>query len=207
LMAQEQSLIYANGVPITGNTTRGCYVSEQSYIDTTSVTFAGNTVDVFSTDQRFGAPGNPGSSFEFFKAANTATCLRVTTTGGNSKRPYFSANYDGNVAWNFGGSLTTEFDFNFDQSGQLRFLIQTSTGFLGVAGVTSPTCAVDAPGAIRTRAVAVGSLPSAATVGEGGRHFVTDSNATLAAGLGNVVAAGGSNKVPVYSDGTSWIIG
>lgn len=53
----------------------------------------------------------------------------------------------------------------------------------------------------------VANLPSAATVGQGARAFVTDSNATLAAGLGNTVAAGGANKVPVYSDGTDWKIG
>jgi hypothetical protein len=36
---------------------------------------------------------------------------------------------------------------------------------------------------------------------------MTFSTVTLAACLGNTVAAGGSNKVPVYSDGTNWIIG
>ena len=51
----------------------------------------------------------------------------------------------------------------------------------------------------------VASLGSAATVAA--RAFVTDSNATLAAGHGNTVAGGGSNKVPVVADGTNWIIG
>lgn len=58
-------------------------------------------------------------------------------------------------------------------------------------------------------AVAVADLPSVAVVGGGIRAFVTDSNATLAAGLGNVVAAGGANFVPVYSDSSdsTWRIG
>jgi hypothetical protein len=51
------------------------------------------------------------------------------------------------------------------------------------------------------------ALPSAVTVGAGARGTVTDSNATLAAGLGNTVANGGANIVPVYSDGTNWKIG
>ena len=41
----------------------------------------------------------------------------------------------------------------------------------------------------------------------GGRAYVSDSNATLAAGHGNLVTGGGSNFVPVYSDGTNWRIG
>ena len=56
-------------------------------------------------------------------------------------------------------------------------------------------------------AVALSALPSAATAGAGARAVVTDSNATLRAGLGNTVASGGSYIVPVFSDGTNWIIG
>jgi hypothetical protein len=50
----------------------------------------------------------------------------------------------------------------------------------------------------------VAGLPSASTVGAGARSFVTDANATTFA---SVVAGGGSNGVPVYSDGTNWRIG
>lgn len=56
-------------------------------------------------------------------------------------------------------------------------------------------------------AKALAALPSASTVGAGARAFVSDSNATLAAGIGNTVASGGANFVPVYSDGTNWKIG
>lgn len=41
----------------------------------------------------------------------------------------------------------------------------------------------------------------------GTRALVTDSTATLAAGLGNVVAGRGCDTVPVYADGTNWRIG
>lgn len=53
-------------------------------------------------------------------------------------------------------------------------------------------------------AVAVGSLPSAVTAGVGARNFVTDANATT---FNSVVAAGGANKLPVFSDGANWRIG
>ena len=50
----------------------------------------------------------------------------------------------------------------------------------------------------------VASLPSASAQGAGTRLFVTDANATTFA---SVVAGGGTNGVPVYSDGTNWRIG
>lgn len=59
----------------------------------------------------------------------------------------------------------------------------------------------------RTFPLTVATLPAAADAGAGARAYVTDSNATLAAGLGNTVAGGGSNKTPVFSDGTNWKIG
>ena len=52
--------------------------------------------------------------------------------------------------------------------------------------------------------VTVASLPSASTAGAGAKYFVSDANATTFA---SVVAGGGANNVPVYSDGTNWRIG
>jgi hypothetical protein len=53
-----------------------------------------------------------------------------------------------------------------------------------------------------TRTVA--TLATAASAGAGAKAFVTDANATTFA---SIVAAGGANGVPVYSDGTNWRIG
>jgi hypothetical protein len=50
----------------------------------------------------------------------------------------------------------------------------------------------------------VATLPSAVASGMSARSFVTDATATTFAS--NVVG-GGTNKVPVYSDGTNWKIG
>jgi hypothetical protein len=47
-------------------------------------------------------------------------------------------------------------------------------------------------------------LPSAVTVGRGARAFVSDATATTFA---STYSSGGSNSVPVYSDGTNWKIG
>ncbi|MDF3016201.1 MAG: hypothetical protein K0R44_1426 [Thermomicrobiales bacterium] len=52
--------------------------------------------------------------------------------------------------------------------------------------------------------VTVASLPSASALGAGATALVTNANATTFA---STVAGGGSNVVPVYSDGTNWKIG
>ena len=67
--------------------------------------------------------------------------------------------------------------------------------FKGLERLALPDLA-DAP----TKTVA--TLPAAGH--PGARNIVTDANATTFA---SVVAGGGSNKVPVYDDGTNWRIG
>lgn len=91
---------------------------------------------------------------------------------------------------------------------------ETGTGALVFAN--TPTLVTPALGAStgsthtttgfqRTTPTTVGALGSAAFTGA--RHAVTDSNATLTAGIGAVVAGGGANVVPVFADGTNWRIG
>jgi hypothetical protein len=57
-------------------------------------------------------------------------------------------------------------------------------------------------GSVITTPKTVATLGSAAMVGA--RSFVTDANSTTFA---TVVVGGGSNRVPVYSNGTNWLIG
>jgi len=54
------------------------------------------------------------------------------------------------------------------------------------------------------RVYAVADLPNAVDAGVGARAFVTNSSVST---FGSTVAAGGSTKVPVYSDGTNWKVG
>ena len=56
-----------------------------------------------------------------------------------------------------------------------------------------------------TTPVAVASLPSATTAGQ--RAFANNANLVAVGNFGAIVGAGGSNIVPVYSDGTNWRIG
>lgn len=55
-----------------------------------------------------------------------------------------------------------------------------------------------------TDPVTVANLVSASSAGAGARGFVTDATSTTFA---STVTGGGSNSVPVYSDGTNWKIG
>jgi len=57
---------------------------------------------------------------------------------------------------------------------------------------------------LRTDSSTVANLPAATGAYVAARYLVTDANATT---FGSVVAGGGANVVPVYSDGSNWRIG
>jgi len=78
---------------------------------------------------------------------------------------------------------------------------------VGAGTSVSAGTSVTAATFVKTGAVAVGSLPSAVTAGAGAHEFVTDSTVVAAGNFGAIVAGGGANGVPVYSDGTNWRIG
>lgn len=96
--------------------------------------------------------------------------------------------------------------------GQIGFSSDASQVYAGLdavfvrvaAGVIKVTNASTGASAIGTTPVTVANLPAAGTAGSGARAFVTDATATTFA---STVSGGGSNKVPVYSDGTNWLIG
>ena len=69
---------------------------------------------------------------------------------------------------------------------------------------TTSTTATLLYGYVKSTVYTVATLPAAATAGAGARAFVSDANATTFA---SVVAGGGTNGVPVYSNGANWFIG
>jgi hypothetical protein len=75
------------------------------------------------------------------------------------------------------------------------------------ANVLAVTDGSTGTGYLKLIPTTVGALTAAATVGAGTKAFVTDSTSTLSAHHGQAVVGGGSNFVPVFSDGTNWIVG
>jgi len=105
-------------------------------------------------------------------------------------------------------------------NGIIQFTDSATTGFdrlqFGATADTHPAIARDGAGIkftgaaagltshIKVPAVAVGSLPAAATAGVGARAFVNDATAPV---FGSAVTGGGSVPVPVYSTGSAWNVG
>jgi hypothetical protein len=93
--------------------------------------------------------------------------------------------------------------------------VVTANGVSGtVANATTTPAITIALGAITPSSVTVSSLVTLASfivanlpaVSQGALAFVTDAVATAITGLGLAVVGGGTNKVVVYSDGTSWLV-
>jgi len=81
--------------------------------------------------------------------------------------------------------------------------IDISATTISGSAFKSPGFSVNGAGTILSLTpVTVASLPSAGTAGR--RAFVSDASATTFA---SIVAGSGTNKVPVYDDGTNWRIG
>jgi hypothetical protein len=128
----------------------------------------------------------------------TQSCANIISECANGMT--FYTNHSG-ASIRFGsGSGTLAMTLDGSQNLLIGTTSQVGAALLTVAGQVYGT-------SLRTAQTTVAGLPNAATAGAGARAFVTDSNATMTAGIGATVAGSGSNKVPVYSDGTNWIIG
>jgi len=119
-------------------------------------------------------------------AGNTSSRLLKLSSSSNSK---FSVDVTGKVDANvFAGNTFT------------------GTTFSGTTGTLTTVVSTTVNTAIAiTRPYTVSTLPTS-TIGS--RSFVTDATLSFAsANLGTVVVGGGTNKVPVYANGTHWLIG
>lgn len=107
------------------------------------------------------------------------------------------------------GSLTN-IPVKFYSNSTEKMRLHASGGLSVGAGIvgTDPGAGNIAGIWVQTATVAVASLPTCNAAAEGARMGVNNSNAaSFTAGIGAVVAGGGTTHVPVYCDGTNWRIG
>lgn len=123
--------------------------------------------------------------------ASSQSLIYVSVGGSSAGDPFQRFNITGVQDWVLG----------VDNSDSDAFVIASSSALGSSNVIRLPVDGIAWKVGITTT---VSGLPSAATATAGARAFVTDANATTFA---SVVAGGGANGVPVYSDGTNWRIG
>lgn len=164
---------------------------------------------------------------------NGSGALYFCTTAGNWTTTPGTGALNGQTLQVFGGSIANNGDFagrsfgtpvnsptmSVNGADNIIYLVSThiawgttlfakDTGLTrSSAGVVKVTNGSSGEGCLKLGNFTVATLPAAATAGAGAIAFVTDASTTLILGLGLAVVGGGANKVPVYSDGTSWNYG
>jgi hypothetical protein len=114
------------------------------------------------------------------------------------------------VGYSTGGGLTSGSGNTIVGYGLGSLSNPSNTLILGAGGVqllVADGTTVRPQKPLKAPSYTVSGLPSASTAGASARAWVTDSTVAAAANFGATVAGGGSYGVPVYSDGTNWIIG
>jgi hypothetical protein len=106
--------------------------------------------------------------------------------------------YKGRILYSATSNYMT---FNTASAERLRI---NSLGNVGI-GTTSPSAKLHVNGPIAHKVYTASTLPSASPAGQ--RAFISDSAYGLATAIGAVVSGGGSNTIPVYSNGSSWRAG
>lgn len=97
-----------------------------------------------------------------------------------------------------GGAINTvQYNSGTELAGTASFNFVATTGVLSVPNIT-------VTGVVKTTAVTYSQLPLAGAAGAGARAFITDANTTT---FLDTVGGGGSNSVPVVSDGSFWMVG
>jgi len=135
-----------------------------------------------------------GNSIDGFNATATGTLSIVRPDGVTQTVNITQTGYN---------SISVPISANMTEPG-----VGTVTSSSGAAGTLivggAPGLALSAAPTTCT----VAQLPAPATTDKGVRAVVSDANAAYTtANVGSTVAGGGANTVPVWNNGTNWIIG
>lgn len=181
-------------------------------VQTTGLLFIGpQTANLFPSD-----PGLPSATqLEHLIRANSPrnvlTIQNLDQSGFSAIRfAGYGGTENGAIGWGnaivppYANSFYLESFYPDSSSAFLPFKFITTNGSGAVVRLTINATKADFNLPVGLKSYTVAGLPSAATAGAGTVAFVTDANATT---FNSTVAGGGSNKVPVFSDGTNWLIG
>lgn len=184
----------------------------------TAATLAPDTIKLDSTNQDVILARDAANTLAQRNGTNAQTFRVYNTTDGGTATSYGAIRFSTNVLefGRFSGATGSDAAVRILASGNHSILLNTSATdrwsvngsghFLAFADNTYDIGANgNKPRLVYTGASTVAALP--ASPATGARYVVTDSNATLTAGIGAVVAGGGANVVPVFYDGTNWRIG
>jgi hypothetical protein len=208
-----------NAIVTTGNTAGTTY--EWNFDKTGNLTLPGNTFAVNyanGTAVSLGGAGSYGNAdvaaFLAAYGSNTISTTGTITSGNVLANGYarLTGSFDESQASTAGlylgyaggtprimfGTGNTSQTFEIDNDGgNLRFYQPGSTkATLTSNGVFSANVVVTTPTAL-----------SSLTAVAGARAFVNNGNLVAAGNFGAQIGGGGSNTVPVWSDGTNWYIG
>lgn len=156
---------------------------------------------IFGSDSTTGFSMEPGGSGGIYFIVKGSAVMALFGTGQVSMSYIWSSTFG-----------TTQCALSRASHGGDGFYFDAGTGAPGLAFGGNSILATSAGLVLFTVPITplvtvVASLPAAATAGVGALAFVTDASTTVILGLGLTVVGGGSNKVPVYSDGAAWKIG
>lgn len=141
-------------------------------------------------------------------SGSIAASTWLTQDEGGVIRSYYCGPSAGSYqSWEIYRATSTgaaQLSMTFNAAGAIAVAPPASGTAFVVTGVGGALAASFASGPTKLQATTVAGLLAAATAGNGARANVTDATATTFA---SIVAGGGANAVPVYSDGTNWKIG
>jgi hypothetical protein len=143
------------------------------------------------------ASGNITSN-SYISALNNLVINSNTSEGGQLILTW--ANISGITA-----QANSTWNMDVDNNNLLRVFYQNATAATNVLITANASSNIVTLSTVfKSPTTTFASLPTAATAGAGARAFITDANLVT---FGTVVGGGGSNNMPVFSNGTNWLVG